>query len=69
MIASDILAAVEPVVTLFERLGIDYAVVGSVASSAYGIARTTIAIDLVATPRSMPWGVPRCSTSSTSRRC
>jgi len=44
----DILAALTPVVDAFERLGIAYHIGGSVASSAYGIARATLDIDLVA---------------------
>lgn len=36
------------VVECFERLGIDYYIGGSVASSAYGIARATMDVDLIA---------------------
>ena len=48
MTFSDISAALAPVVQAFDRLGIAYHVGGSVASSAYGVARTTLDIDLVA---------------------
>lgn len=43
----DILAATEPVAEAFERLGILYYIGGSVASSAYGIARSTMDVDIV----------------------
>jgi predicted nucleotidyltransferase len=43
-----ILQALEPVVQVFEDLGIRYQIGGSVASSAYGIARATLDVDLVA---------------------
>lgn len=48
MIVPDILAAVTPVVEAFESLGIAYHIGGSVASSAYGVARATLDVDLVA---------------------
>lgn len=44
----DIVAAITPVVDAFGRLSVKYAVVGSVASSAHGIARATLDADLVA---------------------
>lgn len=44
----DILAALEPVVKAFEKIGVSYYLGGSVASSAYGIARATLDVDLVA---------------------
>ncbi len=44
----DILAALDPVVKAFERIGVSYYLGGSVASSAYGIARATLDVDLVA---------------------
>lgn len=47
MSTPDILAAIGPIVSLFEQLGIAYSVVGSVASSAHGIARATLDVDLV----------------------
>jgi hypothetical protein len=43
-----ILQALEPVVEAFEELGVRYQIGGSVASSAYGIARSTLDVDLVA---------------------
>jgi hypothetical protein len=43
----DILTAIEPVVNAFEELGILYYIGGSVASSAYGIARMTLDVDMV----------------------
>lgn len=48
MSASPLLQALEPVVRVFEALGIAYYIGGSVASSAYGIARATLDVDLVA---------------------
>lgn len=44
----DIIVALDMVVGCFEILGIAYYIVGSVASSAYGIARATMDVDLVA---------------------
>lgn len=44
----DILLALSPVVDAFEQLGIDYYIGGSVASSAHGVPRSTVDIDLVA---------------------
>jgi hypothetical protein len=43
----DILAALEPVAKAFDELGVQYYVGGSVASSAYGIARATLDVDIV----------------------
>jgi hypothetical protein len=43
-----IFQALEPVTETFDALGIRYHIGGSVASSAYGIARATLDIDLVA---------------------
>ncbi len=43
-----ILLALEPVTDALEALGIDYQITGSVASSAYGIARATLDVDIVA---------------------
>jgi hypothetical protein len=40
--------ALEPLVRVFDDLGIGYSVVGSVASSAHGVPRTTLDVDLVA---------------------
>lgn len=44
----DILAALSPVIDVFEHLRIAYHIGGSLASSAHGIPRTTVDIDLVA---------------------
>jgi hypothetical protein len=46
-------AALDPVADAFEALGVDYRVGGSVASSALGVARTTLDIDLVADLRAV----------------
>ncbi|OGW59614.1 MAG: hypothetical protein A2Y48_00325 [Nitrospirae bacterium RIFCSPLOW2_12_42_9] len=43
----DILTAIIPVVEAFEKLGTHYYIGGSVASSAYGIARATLDVDMV----------------------
>ena len=51
MSQNELVAAVMPVVRLFEQLGISYYVGGSVASSAYGLPRTTLDADLVAVVR------------------
>jgi hypothetical protein len=48
MIAHDVLAALTPVVEVLERLGVMYHIGGSIASSAYGIARSTLDVDVVA---------------------
>ncbi len=45
---SDIYAAIRTVIDTFQRLGIPYHIGGSVASSAFGVARTTLDVDLVA---------------------
>jgi hypothetical protein len=47
-IPADALAAMTPVIAEFERLGIDYYVGGSIASSLCGIGRSTLDVDLVA---------------------
>ncbi len=44
----DIVVALDAVIACFEKLGIEYCIGGSVASSAYGIARATMDVDLVA---------------------
>jgi len=44
----DIIVALDKVIECFEKLGIAYYIGGSVASSAYGIARATMDVDLVA---------------------
>ncbi len=43
----DILVALTPVVVALEELGVRYHIGGSVASSAHGIARATVDVDLV----------------------
>ena len=43
----DLLAALAPVVEAFDTLGVAYSIVGSVASSAHGVARSTLDADLV----------------------
>jgi hypothetical protein len=48
MTAPDLLAALGPVVSALEELGVEYSVVGSVASSAHGVARSTVDADVVA---------------------
>jgi hypothetical protein len=48
MSAGNIFEALDVVVRTFDDLGIRYQIGGSVASSAYGIARATLDIDLVA---------------------
>lgn len=44
----DILGILEPLIRIFEEIGVPYYIGGSLASSAYGIARATMDIDLVA---------------------
>lgn len=48
MNVEEIIAAIVSVVTVFEQLGIDYYIGGSVSSSTYGIPRATFDVDLVA---------------------
>lgn len=43
----DILAATKPVAEAFEKLGILYYIGGSVASSTYGIPRSTMDVDMI----------------------
>lgn len=47
-VMNDFLVALTPVVEILDQLGIAYYIGGSLASSAYGIARATADIDLVA---------------------
>lgn len=47
-----LLAALRPVVAVFGRLGIPYQIGGSVASSTFGHARSTLDVDVVADVRS-----------------
>jgi len=44
--ANDVLAALEPVVDVLDSLGVRYRVGGSVASSALGVPRSTLDVDL-----------------------
>ena len=43
----DIIRATEPVTNAFEKLGVPYYIGGSVASSAYGLPRSTMDVDIV----------------------
>lgn len=43
-----VLAALGPVVDAFARLGVDYHIGGSVATSTFGEARSTLDVDVVA---------------------
>ena len=43
----DILSAIKPVIHVFQQLGIDYYIGGSVASSTYGMPRATMDVDMV----------------------
>ncbi len=47
MKAPDIIDAILPIIEAFNSLGILYYIGGSVASSAYGIARSTLDVDMV----------------------
>jgi hypothetical protein len=47
----DILLALEKVVDTFDALGIEYLIGGSVASSAFGMARATLDVDMAARSR------------------
>ncbi|HEX7699325.1 MAG TPA: hypothetical protein VF403_01305 [Kofleriaceae bacterium] len=44
--SNDVLAAVEPIVDTFEALGVRYRIGGSVASSALGVPRSTLDVDV-----------------------
>ncbi len=46
--SDEIRSALDPIADAFEAMGISYRVGGSVASSAFGVARTTLDVDLVA---------------------
>lgn len=48
MSTADILKAIEPVARAFDKLGVPYYIGGSVASSAYGMARSTMDVDIAA---------------------
>lgn len=45
--ARDILSAIEPIIDRFDALGIRYQIGGSVASSVYGMARSTVDVDML----------------------
>lgn len=47
MTASDLVAAVRPVAEALEALGVPYYLTGSIASSAHGVARTSVDADIV----------------------
>ena len=47
MKSPDLISAIEPIIKAFEHLGILYYIGGSIASSAYGIARATLDVDMV----------------------
>jgi hypothetical protein len=47
LIGTDVFAAIEPVVATLETLGVGYRIGGSVASSALGVPRSTLDVDLV----------------------
>ncbi len=53
MNSSAVLLALEPVIDAFEALEISYHLTGSVASSAYGTARSTLDVDIVADLREL----------------
>jgi hypothetical protein len=46
--SDEIRSALDPIADAFEAMGVAYRVGGSVASSAFGVARTTLDVDLVA---------------------
>jgi hypothetical protein len=48
MLSTEALAAVAPVVTEFEKLGVAYYFGGSTVSSVYGVPRSTLDVDIVA---------------------
>ena len=48
MTKPDIILAIEPLVDIFETKKIAYYIGGSIASSAHGIARATMDVDIVA---------------------
>ncbi len=45
--SSDVVRALEPVVTVLEQLGVAYRIGGSVASSALGVPRSSLDVDVV----------------------
>ena len=44
---NEIVSALEPVIKLLDESGINYFIGGSIASSAYGIARATLDVDMI----------------------
>lgn len=48
MNAPNIIAAMAPIIHAFEQLGVSYYIGGSVASTVYGIPRTTLDADIIA---------------------
>jgi hypothetical protein len=48
MSESDIFITIKPLITVFSGLGISYYIGGSVASSAFGKARSTLDVDIIA---------------------
>jgi hypothetical protein len=48
MMSSDLMTALTPVLSVFTDLGVRHFVGGSVASSAYGVARASLDVDVVA---------------------
>ena len=48
MTASDLIAALVPVVECLDAIGVRYYVTGSLASSAHGVARASLDVDLMA---------------------
>ena len=48
MMQPDLLAALRPIVATLDDLGVEYCVVGSLASSTHGVARASIDADIVA---------------------
>ncbi len=65
MTASDLAAAVRPVAEALEALGVSYYLTGSVASSAHGVARTSVDADIVAAlePRHVPLLIERLESA------
>lgn len=47
-VAADVVAALRPVVSALDRLGVAYEIGGSIASSVHGMPRATMDVDLVA---------------------
>ena len=45
---NDVIEALSKVIDCFDSLGLAYYIAGSVANSAYGMARATMDVDLVA---------------------